>query len=101
RPIFRWISADCHQTETRPSHNCRRAPLGSGRRRRHAVTGIVHPGSLFCETECDMLKKALVAAAATVLLWSGAQAAEISGAGATFPYPIYAKWAEAYKAKTG
>ena len=30
-----------------------------------------------------------------------AHAAEISGAGATFPYPIYAKWAEAYKAKTG
>jgi phosphate transport system substrate-binding protein len=28
-------------------------------------------------------------------------AAEISGAGATFPYPIYAKWAEAYKAKAG
>jgi phosphate transport system substrate-binding protein len=49
-----------------------------------------------------MLKKALVAAAASVLLWStGAVAGEISGAGATFPYPIYAKWAEAYKAKTG
>jgi phosphate transport system substrate-binding protein len=31
----------------------------------------------------------------------GAQAAEINGAGATFPYPIYAKWAEAYAAKTG
>src|SRR5271169_3968498 len=29
------------------------------------------------------------------------QAAEISGAGATFPYPIYAKWADAYKTKTG
>lgn len=29
------------------------------------------------------------------------QAAEITGAGATFPYPIYSKWAEAYKAKTG
>jgi phosphate transport system substrate-binding protein len=27
--------------------------------------------------------------------------AEITGAGATFPYPIYAKWAEAYKARTG
>lgn len=27
-------------------------------------------------------------------------AADITGAGATFPYPIYAKWAEAYKAKT-
>ncbi|TCV90826.1 phosphate ABC transporter substrate-binding protein PstS [Sulfurirhabdus autotrophica] len=25
----------------------------------------------------------------------------ITGAGATFPYPVYAKWAEAYKAKTG
>src|SRR6201995_1803829 len=52
-------------------------------------------------TECDMFKKAVMAAAATVLLWSGAQAAEISGAGATFPYPIYAKWAETYAAKTG
>jgi phosphate transport system substrate-binding protein len=30
-----------------------------------------------------------------------ASAAEISGAGATFPYPIYAKWAEAYKEKAG
>src|ERR1700733_3312226 len=30
-----------------------------------------------------------------------ARAADISGAGATFPYPIYAKWAEAYKAQTG
>jgi phosphate transport system substrate-binding protein len=30
-----------------------------------------------------------------------AEAAEIAGAGATFPYPIYAKWAEAYKAKSG
>jgi phosphate transport system substrate-binding protein len=31
---------------------------------------------------------------------AGAQAAEtISAAGATFPYPIYAKWAEAFKAK--
>ena len=29
------------------------------------------------------------------------RAAEISGAGATFPYPIYAKWAEAYQKKTG
>ena len=27
-------------------------------------------------------------------------AADITGAGATFPYPVYAKWAEAYKAKT-
>ncbi|MEO7404941.1 MAG: phosphate ABC transporter substrate-binding protein PstS, partial [Burkholderiales bacterium] len=26
---------------------------------------------------------------------------DITGAGATFPYPIYSKWAEAYKAKAG
>jgi phosphate transport system substrate-binding protein len=30
-----------------------------------------------------------------------AAAADISGAGATFPYPIYAKWAEAYRKETG
>ncbi len=28
-------------------------------------------------------------------------AGDITGAGATFPYPIYAKWAEAYKTQTG
>jgi len=30
-----------------------------------------------------------------------ADARDISGAGATFPYPIYAKWADAYKKETG
>ena len=30
-----------------------------------------------------------------------AAAADISGAGATFPYPIYAKWADTYKKQTG
>jgi phosphate transport system substrate-binding protein len=31
---------------------------------------------------------------------TAASAADITGAGATFPYPVYAKWAEAYKAQT-
>ena len=31
----------------------------------------------------------------------GAHAADLTGAGATFPYPIYAKWAEAYKKASG
>jgi phosphate transport system substrate-binding protein len=31
----------------------------------------------------------------------GVNAAEITGAGATFPYPVYAKWADAYKKATG
>ena len=39
---------------------------------------------------------------ASSLAWAAPAAAiDISGAGATFPYPVYAKWAEAYKAKTG
>ncbi len=29
-----------------------------------------------------------------------AHASDITGAGATFPYPVYAKWAEAYKTQT-
>jgi phosphate transport system substrate-binding protein len=32
---------------------------------------------------------------------ASAQAATITGAGATFPYPIYAKWAEGFKRDTG
>jgi len=36
--------------------------------------------------------------AATVL---PAVAVEISGAGATFPYPLYAKWADTYRNETG
>src|SRR5689334_15761563 len=32
---------------------------------------------------------------------SSVMAADITGAGATFPYPIYAKWADAYKKATG
>jgi phosphate transport system substrate-binding protein len=44
---------------------------------------------------------AIVAATLGIGAVACAQATEISGAGATFPYPVYAKWAEAYKAKTG
>ena len=47
------------------------------------------------------LKKFAVVAASALTLASAAHAADITGAGATFPYPIYAKWAEAYKASTG
>ncbi|MFO1185943.1 MAG: phosphate ABC transporter substrate-binding protein PstS [Bauldia sp.] len=32
---------------------------------------------------------------------ASAQAADISGAGATFPYPVYSKWADAYQKETG
>jgi phosphate transport system substrate-binding protein len=47
------------------------------------------------------LLKALVAAGALAMTALPAAAIDISGAGATFPYPIYAKWADAYKKETG
>jgi phosphate transport system substrate-binding protein len=49
-----------------------------------------------------ILKRAFQALAiAGTLLSSASYAADITGAGATFPYPIYAKWADAYKKSTG
>ena len=48
-----------------------------------------------------ILTKSFIAAAAFAFGISPALAVDITGAGATFPYPIYAKWAEAYRAKTG
>ena len=39
--------------------------------------------------------------AAASLIAPSAFGADITGAGATFPYPIYAKWADAYKKSTG
>ena len=47
------------------------------------------------------MRKFFVAAAVSVGLLTSATAADITGAGATFPFPIYSKWAEAYKASSG
>ena len=41
------------------------------------------------------------AALAGAFITSSAFAAEITGAGATFPYPVYAKWADAYHKESG
>ena len=41
------------------------------------------------------------AALATSVAATSAFAQDITGAGASFPFPVYAKWAEAYKAATG
>src|SRR3984957_10353819 len=45
--------------------------------------------------------KSIIIGAALCLTAAAANAADISGAGATFPYPIYGKWADAYKTATG
>jgi phosphate transport system substrate-binding protein len=50
-------------------------------------------------TKRTLLKTVAAAALATMAMGS-ALAADITGAGATFPFPIYAKWAEAYKKET-
>src|SRR6202165_305249 len=51
----------------------------------------------------DAMLRRLIGAAgvAAGLISAPALAADITGAGATFPYPIYAKWADAYKKSTG
>jgi phosphate transport system substrate-binding protein len=49
--------------------------------------------TMLLSRSCGLLAAAIVSTAA--------HAADITGAGATFPYPIYAKWADAYKKATG
>ena len=47
----------------------------------------------------SMTRAAVVALA--MMVGAVAHAADITGAGATFPFPIYSKWADAYKKETG
>jgi phosphate transport system substrate-binding protein len=43
----------------------------------------------------------MIIGTSAILTTTAAMAADMTGAGATFPYPIYAKWAEMYKKSTG
>jgi len=51
----------------------------------------------------NSFKKHFIAASAVALglTFHTAGATDLTGAGATFPYPIYAKWADVYKKSTG
>ena len=51
------------------------------------------------KSKTTLLQMATLAAAMSLSL--SALATDITGAGATFPYAVYTKWAEAYKAATG
>jgi phosphate transport system substrate-binding protein len=51
------------------------------------------------ETRMNFVKT--IVAAGLVAASTSAFAADITGAGATFPFPIYSKWADAYKKETG
>jgi len=46
------------------------------------------------------IQTAAAAALVSAAMMVPASAVDISGAGATFPYPIYAKWADSYKKET-
>src|ERR1700674_2155312 len=81
-----------HRASTTPYRQIIRLEGGRGPQVRGALTW----------RHLVQLMKALAAAAlvATASLTT-AHALDISGAGATFPYPVYAKWADAYKKDTG
>src|SRR2546428_14071548 len=59
--------------------------------------------TLGADMRLNTLIKSAVLTATTAIAFSVAPAfaADMTGAGATFPYPIYAKWAGAYKTATG
>ena len=67
---------------------------------RHTVFSVVNHLRTDVNTKCKFVKFLAMTAIASLAIGS-ASAADITGAGATFPFPIYAKWAEAYKAATG
>ena len=52
-------------------------------------------------TRSSKILVSLASGVAALAVATIALAADISGAGATFPFPIYSKWAAAYKAQTG
>src|SRR5271166_5128775 len=94
-----------------PSFRCRKRPLRASafRLRRHAaanspVTPLGADGRTIQPQKRSGMSKILLRSAvvaAFVGVGSAAIAADVSGAGATFPYPIYAKWADSYKKETG
>ena len=93
-------SSNCHAGVIDP---CPRRP-STLRRGRRASCGSRPSAAASCETketsrETDAY--AVAAGLAVASLAAPAAAADITGAGATFPFPVYSKWAEAYKKETG
>jgi phosphate transport system substrate-binding protein len=90
--LFRELTI--HQIVTHVSDNGR--PTQNCVREMGASSNETEPMPMRSRT---IKRLALGLAAAAWTLAAGA--ADISGAGATFPYPVYAKWADAYKKLTG
>src|SRR5476651_589703 len=81
----------------RPQHGRKGGNHGHQARRTLLAANMERPVKHWTTRSAIWAAAGFIAAAAFV----PAQAADISGAGATFPYPIYAKWADAYKKETG
>ena len=78
----------------------RRTGVGLERREAFSVAlYVLHKGRFLVNIKHVGI--AAVAAVACGIAAIPAVADDISGAGATFPYPLYAKWADAYKKETG
>src|SRR5439155_12684584 len=65
----------------RASHHCHLMPANSRKSLRSGILNSINA------------KRMLVVVAGVVGLAGAAHGADISGAGATFPYPVYSKWA--------
>src|SRR5215831_18844972 len=78
-------------------------PLPGLSRNRHppSVQSACYPYDNGENMRIARILAAAVLTGASILATTAAFGAEITGAGATFPYPIYAKWAEADKQQTG
>ena len=100
----------CHEIVVLSSRDHHGGSLGSPRKRggrRSSLARYVprspkqQAANIIGEAEVKYINLAVATGIAVALTVSVASAADLTGAGATFPAPIYAKWAEAYKAKTG
>src|SRR6185437_16095533 len=80
--------------------NSGRPRIGRTFRRREAGS-LVRVGREHGEIPMKHWTAFAAAGVVALALHAPASAADISGASATFPYPIYAKWADAYKKQTG
>src|SRR5215813_9145557 len=92
---FQWLdlSSNCHQTFIKAVTTALKGATGSAIGREWALRSLGwRPAMNFV--------KAIVAAG-LVAASTSAFAGDITGAGATFPFPLYSKWADAYKKETG
>ncbi len=76
-----------------------RAAMGRDSQGKTHIMGKHRP--MFTSKRFSQARQFVIAGLMGMAAANGAAAAEITGAGATFPYPIYAKWADLYQKETG